>query len=512
MRKIGGLILTGMLATTLTTNAISANAEVYTKAGANVVSTKTINATENVTVYYISPNGSDSNPGTLDAPFKSLMKAQAEASSGDIVYIREGVYDEFEINQTDNPHESVYHYVHDIYKSGITYKAYPGDERPVFDFSNVPTDQRVAAFYIGKEVTDINFEGFDVTGVKVGEQKQSEAFRISGEANFTNMSAHDNEANGFYYIENGTGIVLNTDAYNNIGATARSASNTDGFGAHGKAVWFVNSRAWNNSDDGFDSINSNGPVAYINDWAFNHHGDENRVGDKNGFKVGGYAYRTEGLPNPIPVHIVINSLAANNGGNNFYANHQPGQSAYWLNNTAYKPGYGANFNMLERLSPTSKEDIPGNREVLHHNIAYEGPLTSNNNTLPENETNNSWTIDGGLEVSTDDFESLDMEQLTAPREVDGSLPDVTFMKPVSTSPLYTNGLGYLADNSVETLQKLVSIYTQKGNIDNHGIENSLQKKLQHGNLNAFIKELKAQAGKHIDEDIAHVLTVLANEL
>ncbi|WP_240468747.1 DUF1565 domain-containing protein [Gracilibacillus sp. YIM 98692] len=507
MKKIGSLIMTiCMLATVLTTNTVSANAEGYTETGSNSA------------IYYISPTGSDSNPGTKSEPFKSLMKAQAEASSGDTVYIRGGVYDEFEFDQdTDNLHESVYHFVHDIYKSGITYQAYPGDERPVFDFSNVPTDQRVAAFYIGREVTDINFIGFDVTGVKVGDQKQSEAFRIGGEANFENMAAYNNEANGFYYFANGTGVVLNTDAYNNIGPTPRSAGNIDGFGAHGEAVWFINSRAWNNSDDGFDSINSNGPVTHINSWAFNHNGNQERIGDKNGFKVGGYAYITEGLPDPLPVHTVINNLSVNNGGNNFYANHQPGQSAYWINNTASNPGYGANFNMLERVSPTSTEDIPGYREVLHNNIAYEGPLTSNldnDKTPQENITNNSWTIDGGLDVTADDFESMDMEQLTAPRKSDGSLPDVTFMKPVPTSPLYQNGLGYLADKNdpFVTLQKLVSVYAQSGNIDNHGIERSLQMKLKNHNLSGFINELEAQSGKHIDEETAHSLTLVANAL
>jgi hypothetical protein len=92
--------------------------------------------------YYISPTGSNSNPGNISAPFKSLMKAQSVASPGDTVYIRSGVYDDFTSAETDN----TYHYVNDFTKSGITYEAYPGDPRPVFDFKNVPTDRRVAAF------------------------------------------------------------------------------------------------------------------------------------------------------------------------------------------------------------------------------------------------------------------------------------------------------------------------------------------------------------------------------
>ncbi|MCT9626751.1 DUF4990 domain-containing protein [Pseudarthrobacter equi] len=464
--------------------------------------------------YFISPSGSDTNQGTEIAPFKTLMKAQSAAAAGDTVYIRGGIYNQFEIPETDNPHEGVYHFVHDIYKSGIDYVAYPGDDRPVFDFSSVPTDQRVAAFYVGAEVTDVNFVGFDVTGVKVGVQKQSEAFRVAGGANFVNMAAHDNEANGFYFTMNGTGVVLNSDSYNNIGPTAQSAGNTDGFGAHADNVWFINSRAWNNSDDGYDSISSVGRVTYVNDWSFNHRGNQNRVGDKNGFKVGGYSYRTDGLPDPLPIHTVINSMAANNGSNNFYANHQPGQSAFWINNTAYKPGSGASFNLLERVSPTSPDNIPGYREVLHYNVAYSGSLTANDNTPAENETNNSWTIDGGLDVTAGDFESLDMQQLTAPRKPDGSLPDVSFMKPVTGSALQQYGLGYLADKGdpFATLQKLVNAYSQSGDIDNQGLRNSLVSKLENHQLAAFTRELEAQSQKHISEYAVDTLILVANTI
>ncbi|MDR6721605.1 hypothetical protein J2W91_000053 [Paenibacillus amylolyticus] len=389
--------------------------------------------------YYVSPTGSDSNPGTENEPFKSIMRAQSAVSSGDTVYIRGGVYDEFDIARTG----SNYYYVHDISKSGITYEAYPG-ERPIFDFRHVSTDLRVAAFYVGNNTTGITFKGFDVIGVKVGEQAQSEAFQIRGQADFINIAAHDNEAIGFYYTGYGTGTVLNSDAYNNIGPTPLSAGNIDGFGAHGGDVSFINSRAWNNSDDGFDSISSKGNVTYDHCWSFDHRGNQNKIGDKNGFKVGGYARKTSGLPDPLPVHTVKFSLAVNNGANGFYANHQPGQSATWTNNTAYNNSR-ANFDMLERVSPTDTADIPGYREVLHHNIAFMGRAIVNDNHAAENVTHNSWSINGGLELTADDFVSLDTSQLSAPRKPDGSLPDVTFMKIASSSPLYPYQLGYLAD-------------------------------------------------------------------
>ncbi|MGN8027442.1 right-handed parallel beta-helix repeat-containing protein [Microbacterium sp. 22242] len=464
--------------------------------------------------YFISPSGDDAGPGTKDAPFKTLLRAQAAASAGDVVYIRGGRYDSFTVPETDNPFENVYHYVIPISKSGITYRAYPGDPRPVFDFSGVPTDQRVAAFYIQTNVTDVNFVGFDVTGVKVGAQKQSEAFRIAGGANFVDMAAYGNEANGFYFTIDGTGVVLNSDSHDNIGPTATAAGNTDGFGAHAKNVWFIGDRSWHNSDDGYDSINSGGRVAYIDDWSFHQHGNQDGIGDQNGFKVGGFAYKTSGLPDPLPLHTVVDSLAADNGANDFYANHQPGQSAYWIGNTGYQAGYGAAFNMLERVSPTSPDNIAGYREVLHDNLAFAGTLTANDDTPAANETNNSWTLNGGLALAASDFESTDMQQLTAPRKSDGSLPDVDFLKPVDGSAAQQAGLGYLADKGdvTATLQKLVGAYAQSGDIDEQDIADSLVAKLQAHQLGAFADELAAQSGKHVSDYAAVTLTLVMNAL
>ncbi|MDZ7263006.1 MAG: right-handed parallel beta-helix repeat-containing protein [candidate division KSB1 bacterium] len=44
------------------------------------------------TDYYISPNGSDENPGTIDRPWQTIGKANQELQAGDTVYLREGRY------------------------------------------------------------------------------------------------------------------------------------------------------------------------------------------------------------------------------------------------------------------------------------------------------------------------------------------------------------------------------------------------------------------------------------
>ena len=42
--------------------------------------------------YYVSPSGSDANPGTVAAPFARLQKAHDVANPGDTIYMRGGTY------------------------------------------------------------------------------------------------------------------------------------------------------------------------------------------------------------------------------------------------------------------------------------------------------------------------------------------------------------------------------------------------------------------------------------
>ncbi len=393
--------------------------------------------------YYVATTGSDSNAGTLAAPFKSITKAQSVASSGDTVSIRGGTYSSFTIAAND----SSYNYVHKLSKSGITYAAYTG-ETPIFNFASVTTAKRVCGFQVTG--SNIKITGIVVTGTPVGSQKQSENFRITGSSAtcaFTNVVCHDTAANGFYFTSNGSGSCTNCDSYNNVGTTSTSVGNTDGFGAHGKSVVFTSCRSWHNSDDGFDCISAYGANTYDHCWAYNNGVMVGGTGgDSLGLKVGGYGL-TGSIASPMPSHTVKYCLSANNGASGFYSNHQPGKAADWTYNTAYNNGIGAwqteaytpgNFNMLEQTSSSDRSNVPGTREIVHYNIAYVGNIITNSALPSANVTNNSWTK-SGVTVSAADFQSLTASQMTNARASTGALPTITFMHLVSGSDLA--GLG-----------------------------------------------------------------------
>src|SRR5262245_2635158 len=72
--------------------------------------------------YYVSPTGSDANPGTLAQPWQSLSKANT-LQPGEILYLRAGTYGTrgttFTLSATGTP------------AATITLAGYPGDSRPI---------------------------------------------------------------------------------------------------------------------------------------------------------------------------------------------------------------------------------------------------------------------------------------------------------------------------------------------------------------------------------------------
>ena len=240
-----------------------------------------------------------------------------------------------------------------------------------------------------------------------------------------------------------------------------SKGNADGFGAHGTGAEFIECRAWDNSDDDYDCIESYGRNIFDKCWAFKLNYKNSDIQDGNGFKVGGWGksasakskYGPYSGENP-PVHIVKNCIATNNKANGFYANHQPGQAAVWYNNRAYNNK--ANFDMTEgsetwELDSSGKVvDICGTREVLYFNFGYKySKKISSTCNMYENEGNlfmanvpdgnnkfNSWNYLRDTELNDGDFLSLDVSELAKERGEDGSLPEINFMKLNPNGPNY----------------------------------------------------------------------------
>jgi hypothetical protein len=396
--------------------------------------------------YYVAPSGLDTNPGTSNSPFATVMQAQSGATNGDTIYLRGGTYylDNSHLTATNNP----WAIVNNITNRGISYLAFPG-ERPVFDFSGVqPTGYRVTAFLVS--ASDCVFRGFDVVGVQVnvtGVNSQSECFRVAGGSRnrFERLAMHDGMGIGWYLTSGASNLVLNCDAYNNRGLDSYSLGNIDGFGAHpsstsGSGNVIRGCRAWFNSDDGFDLINAKSAVVIENCWAFYNGYFTNFAssgGDANGFKSGGYGISGGSYPTPVQRHVTRFCLAVRNRANGFYANHHTG-GLDWFNNTAYRNG--VNYNMLCNLDAQSgTNDVPGFDHVMKNNLGYRGSSReiSNLDTNACDVSFNYFTLP--VTVASNDFMTLDESLLTLPRPANGELPYLAFAQLAGSSDLLDAG-------------------------------------------------------------------------
>jgi hypothetical protein len=413
-----------------------------------------INAAIFPKVVYVAPDGNDTtNTGTIDSPYWSVQKAQSAVSAGDTVYIRGGEYTitESDISNDDGTFASVT-YLNKSGKAGnlINYFAYTG-EKPVFNLTAVkPSGRRVVGFRIA--CSYIHLKGIEITGVQVTITTHTESYCIYSNGNYNNnifeqISMHDNVGTGLRYYKGGGNLFLNCDAYRNWDNVSENqlGGNTDGFGCHpstsGTGNVFKGCRSWFNSDDGFDIIRSGAAVTFDSCWSFynGYSTSFQSLGDGNGFKAGGFAYDdSTKIPNPVPRHIIEFCIATRNKANGFYANHHLAGN-YWYNNSAYQNS--TNFNMLNRPSREDAVNIdgPGYDHVLKNNLSYQKGLrdTANIDTSRNTLVTNSWQLN--LSLTDSDFKSLNIDLLTSPRKVDGSLPDVDFMRPSPGSELIDAG-------------------------------------------------------------------------
>ncbi|MFV8464825.1 right-handed parallel beta-helix repeat-containing protein [Flavobacterium sp. LB1P62] len=397
--------------------------------------------------YYVAPNGKDSNIGSIDKPVETIKRAQELASAGDTVYIRGGMYT-MRVEQIAAYNRAMA-YVTKLDKSGISYLAFP-NETPVFKYNNItPANYRIIAFYVNG--SNIRIKGIEITGVQVTitTHTQSECFEVQGSNNtLEQLQLHDNMAIGIYILKGSNNLILNCDAFRNWDSVSEGGKggNTDGFGCHApignKNNIFKGCRAWFNSDDGFDLINSGETVLIENCWAFynGYTSDFISRADGNGFKVGGYGGSPlDKIPNPIPRNTIQFCLAVGNKQSGFYSNHHLNGSN-WYNNSAYRNK--RNYNMLNRKAANTADyltNVPGWAHVMSNNLGYkatEKELTDIDKsacTLTHNYFNLNLTINDS------DFLSLDETLLTAPRQADGSLPKNNFFRLNAASNIINAG-------------------------------------------------------------------------
>ncbi|MDT0677650.1 right-handed parallel beta-helix repeat-containing protein [Autumnicola musiva] len=350
--------------------------------------------------------------GKVVSTSQEILDAIGVAVPGENIYIRGGDYtfdSTIEINTNGSE------------GSMISLLAHPLDEtRPRFDFSSMAENSSNRGIEL--EASYWHIKGIDF--YKAGDN----GMKVTGNNNMIEFCTFSECADTGLQLDNGAAnnTILNCDSFFNADS---SLENADGFAAKldvGTGNKFVGCRAWQNLDDGWDGYlreADNVTTTYENCWAIKNGylGDGSASGgDGNGFKTGGSDDK-ELKHNAI----YINCVAVGNAADGFDHNSNRGEVILY-NCSAYENGRNyafGNTNPLEKLT------------IKNSNVL--GDVGSINATTLD-VTNNSWME--GFETTVDDFESIDYTELTAPRNSDGSLPDVSFFHLESDSDLIDAGV------------------------------------------------------------------------
>lgn len=359
-----------------------------------------------MTVYYVSPTGSDSGAGTLGQPFGSLQYAHDLAQPGDEILLRGGTYRLSEGVHLTNDGTS---------GQPITVRNYEG-EVPILDGSAMG-----ASGSTGGYVLDLSGVAWNtVSGVSVTNGPEGGVL-IRDNSHDNVIEQLDVSHNGRLSEWEGKGFALFDSSYNNQLLNNDShdnrdlaGDNADGFqiSTTGDGNVLRGNRAYNNSDDGFDLFNVHdgteaAPVVLDGNMAY-HNGyvDGNEAGgDGNGFKLGG---QRPGSGSTSGGHTVTNNVAWDNRTAGFDENAAT-ESLTLRNNTAYDNG-SYNFGFYD------------GSHLFENNLSLGDGRVSASGTG----SNNSWDLASPPAIG--DVQSIDPSIIEGPRSADGSLPSSGFLK------------------------------------------------------------------------------------
>ena len=282
---------------------------------------------------WISPNGSDANPGTQAAPMATLAAAYnvlcpgvGGAQPGDLcsginttLCLMAGTYSMSARFQTKKERMGTPTRI-------ITFMPDPAaTTKPVLDFASQP---RVTSCPNGTvssapiSGTDQNNHGgidlisdyYKIQGLEI---KNSNGWGVSIQGSHSvvqDLDVHNNGDCGIS-IRSGSGIatsgsfntVLNCDSHQNAD-TACQGANADGFCAkegQGAGNVFDGCRSWDNADDGIDLFAWPDPITVRNSWMFGMGATTaGSMSNGNGFKMGGNKVSAK--------HIMSNDFAFDN--------------------------------------------------------------------------------------------------------------------------------------------------------------------------------------------------------
>ena len=188
-------------------------------------------------IFYVSTTGSDSNPGTLSSPWRTIQHAANSVQAGDTVYVRGGLYN-----------ESVNISVSGSAIAGqITFQSYPGEQAIIDGTGLAPSTSGVQGLINITNQSYISIQGFEIR-------------------NYQTSSASATPA-GIWVSGSGSNIQLLNNVIHNIVTTSEATGNAFGIAVYGTAapasldsVTISGNQVYNLRTGNSESVNVDGNV------------------------------------------------------------------------------------------------------------------------------------------------------------------------------------------------------------------------------------------------------------
>ncbi len=401
--------------------------------------------------YYVapataSPAGNDANSGDKLHPWASWEKAFTSRLPGDTVIFRGGVYPTTVTNGS-----GITKTITGTAAKWVVFMNYPG-EKPILDCSNVTATYYGTNYGMRLSGSFYKLVGLTVRNVwQINAVEPAElcyAFRTTGN-DFTleNCTAHNTHGSGFW--PHGTNVhFINCDSYDHCDSRTLDGHmpGNNGYGyfhyntGTTGSIYYKDCRAWDCGDDGW-ALADNSYVEIDGCWSFRNGRLE---GGGNGFKIG-FIPQASSIP---LLRVVKNSIAAFNRASGLTTNDNNNYTiapANIYNNVAYHNGYYPEWKnpvygfYLYNTTGTEAQEL---QRVFRNNISYANQASPVGDgyyhDVPYTHSHNSWDI-SGLTVSDGDFLSVDSTGISGPRQADGSLPALNFLKLAPASNLIDRG-------------------------------------------------------------------------
>ncbi|WP_031482403.1 right-handed parallel beta-helix repeat-containing protein [Streptomyces bicolor] len=363
------------------------------------------------TTLVVATDGSDSAPGTLERPLRTVQRAVDLAKPGDVIAVRAGTYtltDNITITSSGTAGQPITLGAHQGERAVIDGEQLPASHTPVG--GSIPRAERGA---IHMEASYWRISGLELVNGPYGVYCDGCNHNV-----FSRLSTHDNYESGFQLQGSSSdNQILNLDSYGNRdprknGESADGLAIKEGSGT-GNVV--RGARLWNNVDDGFDAWKFTSPILIENTITYgngyNRWNFPDFSGDGNGFKMGG------GSPAPAVGHSLHNTIAFKNAAHGVTDNGNPGSLTLTRNTTWANAGTGFDADVAGGTATLTASLSVGDARA-----AAVGPGTV--------AKGNSWNLGGAWDASS--VLSTDSGAITRPRSADGSLPSApTFLVPRS---------------------------------------------------------------------------------